>query len=68
VSTIGAGDSFNAGLVYGLIKYGIMREDIDRGLAEQQWDNIIGCGMRFSANVCKTLNNYIDPEFGKTLS
>lgn len=68
VSTIGAGDSFNAGLVYGLIKYGIMREDIDRGLTEQQWDNIIGCGMRFSANVCKTLNNYIDPEFGKTLS
>ena len=68
VSTIGAGDNFNAGIVFGLIKHGITRSDIDRGLSEQQWDSIIGCGLRFSANVCQSLNNYIDPEFGKQIN
>lgn len=68
VSTIGAGDNFNAGIVFGLIKHGITRSDIDRGLSEQQWDSIIDCGLRFSANVCQSLNNYIDPEFGKQIN
>ena len=65
VSTIGAGDNFNAGLVYGMMKYGITREVIDRGLTEEQWDLLIDCGRRFSAECCKSLNNYISAEFGK---
>lgn len=32
VSTIGAGDNFNAGFVYGIMKYGITRDDMERGL------------------------------------
>ena len=64
VSTIGAGDNFNAGLVYGMMKYGITREVIDRGLTEEQWDLLIDCGQRFSAECCKSLNNYISKEFG----
>ena len=32
VSTIGAGDNFNAGFIYGLIKNGITRQHIDQGL------------------------------------
>lgn len=64
VSTIGAGDNFNAGLVYGMMKYGITREVIDSGLTEEQWDLLIGCGQRFSAECCKSLNNYISKEFG----
>ena len=32
VSTIGAGDNFNAGFIYGLIKYGITREQIAAGM------------------------------------
>ena len=67
VSTVGAGDNFNAGLVYGLIRYGITRDAIDRGLTEQQWDDIISCAISFSANVCQHIDNYISPEFGRQM-
>ena len=67
VSTIGAGDNFNAGLVYGLIKYGITRADIKKGLSEQQWDQIMGCAMAFSANVCGSISNYVSNEFGQQM-
>lgn len=64
VSTIGAGDNFNAGFVYGLIRYGITRDMIERGLAEEQWDRLISCAQRFSANCCKSISNSVDKEFG----
>ena len=67
VSTIGAGDNFNAGFVYGLMKYGITRATIDQGLSSEQWDQVIGCAQRFSANVCKSLYNYVDPDFGQEM-
>ena len=67
VSTIGAGDNFNAGLVYGMIKYNITRGVIERGLTEEQWDNLIACGQSFSTECCKSLNNYISPEFGEKM-
>lgn len=63
VSTIGAGDNFNAGIVFGLLKHGITRDIIDAGLTEEQWDGIVSCALRFSANVCKSINNYIDNDF-----
>lgn len=63
VSTIGAGDNFNAGLVYGLIKYGITRADIKYGIKEEQWDRIIDCAMQFSAEVCGSMDNYVSNEF-----
>jgi fructokinase len=63
VSTIGAGDNFNAGFVYGLIKYGITREMLEAGLSEQQWDQIVEQAQQFSANVCKSIHNSIDMEF-----
>jgi len=65
VSTIGAGDNFNAGLVYGLIRYGINRQTIEDGLTEQQWDKVVECAQQFSANVCKSLYNYVDKDFGE---
>ena len=67
VSTIGAGDNFNAGFIYGFMKYDITREHMDAGLTESQWDSVIGCAMQFSANVCKSLNNYVDKEFANNL-
>ena len=66
MSTIGAGDNFNAGFLYGLIRYGITRRDIEQGLSEMQWDNIISEGQQFSAEVCRSLDNYISPEFGNS--
>ena len=67
VSTIGAGDNFNAGFVYGLIKYGITHENISAGLTEEQWDNVIRCALLFSANCCKSISNSIDKEFGNEM-
>ena len=68
VSTIGAGDNFNAGFAYGLIRYNITREQIEQGLSEQQWDNLIACAQQFSAEVCKSLNNSVSLEFGKRMA
>jgi len=62
VSTVGAGDNFNAGIVYGLIKYNIGYNDVP-GLSEFTWDKIIRCGMDFSAEVCRSYSNYLSPEF-----
>jgi fructokinase len=64
VSTIGAGDNFNAGFVYGLVKYGITREMIETGLSAEQWDQIVGEARQFAANACQSINNSIDPAFG----
>ena len=63
VSTIGAGDNFNAGFIYGLIKYGITRDQIVAGMAEQQWDQVIAEAQQFSANVCQSIHNSIDTAF-----
>ena len=67
VSTIGAGDNFNAGFIYGLIKHGVTLDNIKQGLTEKQWDQAIGCALDFSANVCKSINNSVDMEFGKQM-
>ena len=64
VSTIGAGDNFNAGFIYGLLKYDVTRRDIERGLTEEQWDRLIGYAQLFSAECCKSIFNYVSPEFG----
>jgi len=64
VSTIGAGDNFNAGFLFGLLHEGITRRDIDRGLTEQQWDTAIGYALQFSAEVCRSMENYVSREFG----
>ena len=67
VSTIGAGDNFNAGFIYGLIKYGINRSDIEVGISQQQWDQLLASAQAFSANCCRSLNNSIDETFAQQL-
>ena len=64
VSTIGAGDNFNAGFIYGLIKYGVTREMIMTGFSEDLWDKLIACAQQYSANVCKSIDNSVDKAFG----
>ena len=67
VSTIGAGDNFNAGLVYGLLKYGITRDTLQAGPTEAQWDSVVECAQMFAANCCRSINNYIDEDFGRQM-
>lgn len=62
VSTIGAGDNFNAGVVYGLIKYDIGKDDLS-GLSVDDWDRVIRCGIDFSAEVCRSVHNSVSKEF-----
>lgn len=65
VSTIGAGDNFNAGVIYGLLKYRVRRADLAE-LTEADWDAIIRCGMDFSADVCKSVSNSVSKEFAES--
>ena len=67
VSTIGAGDNFNAGLIYAMLRNNIRRADIERGLTEQQWDSMVKSAQMFSADCCKDIFNYVSKDFGKKL-
>ena len=64
VSTIGAGDNLNAGILYGIIKHRIRRDDLDH-LTERDWDAIIHSGLRFSADTCMHTDNYISLPFAE---
>lgn len=64
VSTIGAGDNLNAGILYGIIRNRIRRDDLDL-LTERDWDSIIRSGIRFSADVCSHTENYISQSFAE---
>ena len=52
VSTIGAGDNFNAGTIYAIIKLGKLN-----------WDAIVPIAHSFSANVVASIYNYVDAGF-----
>ena len=62
VSTIGAGDNFNAGVVFGLIHQGVLKSDLDN-LDEATWDKIVRCGIDFAAEVCTSFNNSVSMDF-----
>lgn len=65
ISTIGAGDNFNAGIVYGLIQNHIRRPDID-ALDKKDWDDIIACGLAFGSEACRSTANCVSLEFAQT--
>lgn len=62
VSTIGAGDNFNAGLLYGLLKYKVSRNDLP-ALGKDTWDKILRCGIDLATESCLSKDNYISEEF-----
>lgn len=62
VSTVGAGDNFNAGIVFGLIKGQITHGSLS-SMNMQQWHELIGFGIEFGTEACKSLSNYISREF-----
>lgn len=66
VSNVGAGDSFNAGFIYGLIRHDVRRNDL-AALPNKGWEQLVDSGRRFAANVCASLNNYIDEDFARCL-
>ena len=62
LSTIGAGDNFNAGILYGILRQGFTRERV-RQLTAEDWGRLVPTAMRFSASVCASLQNYVAPDF-----
>ena len=62
VSTIGAGDNFNAGFVYGLIREGITRDMLRQDISDSQMQHIVDYAMAFSGNCCRSVQNYINAE------
>ena len=59
VSTIGAGDNFNAGFIYGAIQLDLTKDKLQR-ICETEWSKLIASGQSFSSKVCQSLFNYID--------
>ncbi len=55
VSTIGAGDAFNAGLAYQIHQYGRIPSSFE------EWKAAISKGLEFAAEVCSVRENYIKP-------
>lgn len=64
LSTIGAGDNFNAGIIYALLKFDIRKRDIP-SIDEHQWRKIIQCGIDFASHVCQSYDNYLSVDFAK---
>ncbi|MCX6250062.1 MAG: PfkB family carbohydrate kinase [Bacteroidetes bacterium] len=61
VSTIGAGDAFNGGILYSLISKKIVKKEVIK-LSRMDWKDILGWGIRFSSDVCLSYDNYISKD------
>jgi fructokinase len=64
LSTIGAGDNFNAGLIWTLFSEGVLKKDIPK-LSQKKWGKIAGMGIDFATDVCLQYDNYISLEFAR---
>lgn len=62
VSTIGAGDNFNAGLIYSIISMDLKKDDI-LSISEDTWRRITRIAGSFSAEVCCSIDNYVGKDF-----
>ena len=66
VSTIGAGDNFNAGMMAAIYLNKISVDQLDK-MGEKEWSKVISMGVEFATNVCLSYENYISLEFAKKL-
>ncbi len=61
-STIGAGDNFNAGIVYSLFKKHIRYKHVQM-MDIEDWNEIIETAVEFATHVCERYDNYLSKEF-----
>lgn len=64
VSTIGAGDNFNAGILYGLIRDNIDHAHLDN-ISKEVWNRLIQCGIEFGTEACMSTSNYVSTDFAE---
>lgn len=66
LSTIGAGDNFNAGVVYTLSQLPACgATPAALTLGKEEWDKIVTTAHLFSAEVCQSYENYVPEDFLK---
>jgi len=66
LSTIGAGDNFNAGMMAAIYLNQITSDQLDK-MGEKEWSKVISMGVDFATNVCLSYENYISLEFAEEL-
>jgi fructokinase len=66
VSTIGAGDNFNAGMMAAIYKNKITCDQLDK-MGEESWLKVVSMGVDFATNVCLSYENYISLDFAEEL-
>lgn len=66
VSTIGAGDNFNAGIIASIHHKNIKREQLEK-LTGDEWSEIIKTAVALATHVCLSYENYISNEFAAEL-
>ena len=62
VSTIGAGDNFNAGMIAAIYKNSITRDELAK-MGEEKWAGVVSSGVEFATDVCLSYENYISADF-----
>ena len=67
VSTIGAGDTFNAGLLHYLRAEHITKDSLG-SISSVFWDKAIPFAIACAGNVCQSIDNYIDVDFAMMVS
>jgi fructokinase len=62
VSTIGAGDNFNAGMITSIYRNNLSREQLSE-IGQKEWSSVIETAVSFATHVCLSYENYISEEF-----
>jgi len=67
ISTIGAGDNFNAGVIYSLYCNKIGNTQLTN-LSDDNWQKLLKYGVEFASEVCMSYDNYISEDFAVKLT
>ena len=67
ISTIGAGDNFNAGIIWSMIQNHVIKKDFEH-VHKKMWDKMIFNGIDFASEVCQSYDNYISHKFALSKS
>ena len=64
VSTVGAGDNFNAGIIYGLLKYDVRYDDLNT-IGEAKWTRLSVTAWNLPQKSAKSYSNSVSNEFAE---
>ena len=67
VSTVGAGDNFNAGFIYGLLRLGVTRRQLST-LDRQGWEQLVRYATAFASEACQSTDNFVSHTFAKRIA